>query len=66
MHRTNDYIAVREMHNILCLQWKVDHQKIKAWLFKVIPNKDPLTSLLLMFVCAMMPKYIMYAKRKTF
>ena len=66
MYTTNDYIAVGEIHNALCLPSKVDHQMIKAQLFKVIPNKDLLTSLLLMFIWAIMPKYVKYTKRKTF
>lgn len=59
MYTTNDSIAVGEIHNALCLPSKVDHQMIKAVLFKVIPRKDLLTSSLLMLIWAILPTYIM-------
>lgn len=66
MYMTNDSIAVGEIHNALSFRSKVDDQMIKAVLFKVILRKDLLTSLLLMLIWAIMPKYVMYAIEKLF
>lgn len=66
MYTTNDSIAVGEIHNALCLHSKVDHQMIKAVLFKVIPSKNLLTSLLLMLIWAILPMYVMSAIEKLF